>query len=171
MHAEFAQAQCQQQADEADVAGHFAAHGHRFACRDTGFYGGADQPKHGRIQRVVEIIDLIVDPVDRHRVLDQVVGADREKIQTAGENVGADRCRRDLDHATDLHLAIERHRLGRELTLDLGDHLQYLLQFVEDRQHGDHQPDRAQCRGADDGPQLRPEQRGVLQAQPDRAQT
>ena len=39
-----------------------------------------DQVQHGRMQRVVEVRDAVVRAVDRQRVLDQVVGADRQEV-------------------------------------------------------------------------------------------
>src|SRR3546814_3781607 len=57
---------------------HLAAHRHWNVRTDAGVDRVADQLQHGWVQRVVKIIDLIVDPVDRQCVLDQHVGADRE---------------------------------------------------------------------------------------------
>ena len=42
--------------------------------------------------------DLLVAAVDRQRVLDQIVGADREEIGFAGQRVGGQRRARHLDH-------------------------------------------------------------------------
>ena len=66
-----------------------------------------DQAQHRRVQRVVEIGDLLVAAVDRERVLDEVVGADGEEIALAGERVGGERRARHLDHH-----AQRRQRVG-----------------------------------------------------------
>jgi hypothetical protein len=43
------------------------------------------QPQYGRVQRLVPIRHPLVHAVNRQRVLDQIVGADREEVDLAGE--------------------------------------------------------------------------------------
>ena len=38
------------------------------------------EPQHGGMGRLVEVGDVLVVAVDRERVLDEVVGADREEV-------------------------------------------------------------------------------------------
>ena len=45
----------------------------------------AHQLQHGRMPRVVEMRHGFVGPVDRQRVLDQVVGADRDEVEVPQE--------------------------------------------------------------------------------------
>ena len=46
----------------------------------------------------------MVGAVDRQGVLDQVIGANRQKIETSGEHAGGKRRRRHLDHAAHRHV-------------------------------------------------------------------
>src|SRR6516165_10652389 len=57
-----------------------------------------DQPQHRRMERVVEMRHLLVAAVDRQRVLDQIIGADREEIGLGGERVSGQCGTRHLDH-------------------------------------------------------------------------
>ena len=75
----------------------------------------ADQPDQRRMQRLVEVRDVLVHAIDRHRVLDEVVRADREEVALGGEQVGGQRRRRHLDHDAELDVLVERRALGVEL--------------------------------------------------------
>ena len=57
------------------------------------------------MQRLVQIRDMLVVAVDRQRVLDQVVGPDREEIDFGCEFIRQDGGRRDLDHHAHGHVA------------------------------------------------------------------
>ena len=83
MHREVAQAEPEQQARELQVAGHLAAHGDRHSAARRGLDGARDQRQHRRVQRVVEVRHRVVGAVDGERVLDQVVGADRQEVRAA----------------------------------------------------------------------------------------
>ena len=69
----------------------------------AGMDGQVDQAQHGRVQRVVEVGDGLIAPVDGQRVLDQVIGADGQELQTPGEGAKAQGGGGDFDHASDLH--------------------------------------------------------------------
>ena len=71
-----------------------------------------DQLQHRRVQRVVEVCHRIVGAIDGERVLNQVVGPDRQKIQPPREGLQRERRGRDLDHAADLDLVIIGDVLG-----------------------------------------------------------
>ena len=75
----------------------------------------ATQPQHRGVQRIVEIAHLVVDAVDGDGVLDEVVGPDGEEVEPAGEDVGADRGGRHLDHRADRHRRIVALVAGVEL--------------------------------------------------------
>ena len=57
------------------------------------------------MRRLVKMRDSFVHPIDRNRVLDQVVRPDAEEIDLAREGIGRDRRARNLDHSADFHLA------------------------------------------------------------------
>ena len=61
------------------------------------------QLQHGRMQRVVQVRHRFVGAVDGQRVLDQVVGADRQEVEVLQEGAQRQRRRRDLDHRAQLH--------------------------------------------------------------------
>lgn len=56
-----------------------------------GLHDPPDQPKDRGVERLVEVGDVLVDPVDRQGVLDQVVRADAEEVGFPREQVGHDR--------------------------------------------------------------------------------
>ena len=45
-----------------------------------------DTASHGAVKRVVEMRDRVVGAVDRERVLNEIVGPDRQKIELAREH-------------------------------------------------------------------------------------
>ena len=129
-----------------------------------------DQPQYGGMQPVDLRCELRITAVHRQRILRQVVGPGREEVGCRGEDVGADRCRRGLDHHTELH---------RRGLPQLGLH-QLDAEFVNDAAHrdqlgktGDHrQQDAALAGGLDaqDRGQLIAQQRGLPQPDADAAQ-
>ncbi len=72
--------------------------------------------EHGRLPRVGEPGQLAAQPVDRHRVLRQVVGADRQEVDVLEDAVREQRRRRDLDHHAGSESALA-HQLGEPLGL------------------------------------------------------
>ncbi len=66
------------------------------------------------MQGIVEGRDLLVGTVDGQRVLDQVVGADRQEIEAAQEEADGERRRRHFDHAADLDIFIEGDLLAAQ---------------------------------------------------------
>ena len=91
--------------------------------------GHGDQLQHRRVQRVIEVRHGIVGAVDRQGVLDQVVGADGQKIQVLGEGVHRQRRGGNFDHAADRDAGIEGHAFRRQLLLGVADQVQGLAQF------------------------------------------
>ena len=66
---------------DARIARHFAAHRHRHARALRLAQREGDQMQHRRMQRVVQMRDRVIGTIDRQRVLDQVVRADRQEIE------------------------------------------------------------------------------------------
>ena len=76
MHAELPQPHTEQQSGVARIARHLAAHPDGDILVRASLYGVVNQPQDRRVQRVVKVVHLVVDPIDRQRVLDEIVGAD-----------------------------------------------------------------------------------------------
>jgi len=148
MHGEMAQAEAEQQPRESRVAGHFATDRDLLAGPLAGLDGVQDQVEHGRMQRVVEMRHGVVGTVDGQRVLNEVVGADGEEIQFAGESVSADSGSRNLDHAANLDILLEWEMLFLQTEFGAFHHLQGLAQFGQTGQHGDEDLDVAVMRCA-----------------------
>ncbi len=59
-----------------------------------------------RVQRVVEVPDVLVLAVGGQRVLDEIVGADAEEVALGRQQIGDERRARRLDHDAERHLGI-----------------------------------------------------------------
>ena len=102
MHREAAQAQAEQQARELRRRPPSRRTPRpALPCASALGDGVGDQAQHRRVQRVVEVRDRVVGAVDGERVLDQVVGADRQEVEAlAGRSAaraprpGSRSCRR-----------------------------------------------------------------------------
>ena len=81
-----------------------------------------------------------INPVDRHGVLNQVVGADGEKVDF-GRKVGTDCRRRHLDHHSDGHLGIKGHAFLFELVHALANHFLGAPHFGKTGNHREHDRD------------------------------
>ena len=101
--------------------------------------------------------DLLVQPVHGHRVLDQVVGADAEKVHALGQRFRGQRGGRDFNHRAHFHLLVEGHPFAAQLRLALVEQRVGLDEFVEARDHRIHQLHVALDAGAQNGPKLRAE--------------
>ncbi|CUJ72538.1 Uncharacterised protein [Achromobacter xylosoxidans] len=169
MHGKFGQPQPQQQPRHARIAGHFAAHRHRLAGPLAGIDGVGHQPQHRRMQGIVERRHVVVAAVDGQRVLDQVVGADRQEIQRLREGLDRDGDGRHFDHGAHFHV----RRVGLATRIQLaprrldGGPRRHHLVHVGD--HRDQQPHRPMGRGPQDGAQLGREHLRARQAVTDGA--
>ena len=113
-----------------------------------------NQHQNAGIERVVQIVDFIVDAIDGERILNQIVGADGEKIQMGGEQVCAQGCGRNLDHAAYRHEGIEALIGSGQFGSRLNDQLQHLEHLLGIGQHGDHHPYGPIGGSSQDCPQL-----------------
>ena len=66
-----------------------------------------DHPKNRGMQWLVEARHPLVCAIDGETVLNQIVGADGEKIDLAGEEICCVCRRRDLDHDTNRHVGYD----------------------------------------------------------------
>ena len=70
-----------------------------------------EQPNDGGMQRVVQVRHGLVCAVHGERVLDEVVGADRQEIELFQERAHREHGGGDLDHPAHRDGSIERHVL------------------------------------------------------------
>ena len=169
MHGKTAQAQTQQQPRETGIAGHFPTDGDRLAGIDRGLDRHRQQLQHRRVQRIVQMRHGFIGTVDRQRVLDQVIGADRQEIDIFEEHAGGEGRRRHLDHGSEQDLAID-HALVIQLLARRFQHLQGLTDFTLMGQHRDQHMNAPKGRSTQDGAQLGQEHGRLGQAPADGAQ-
>ena len=91
--------------------------------------------QHRRMQRIIQMCDFLVGTVDGQRILDQVVGPDRQEIQLLGECTQRQRGSRDFDHAAYRHIAVVGNTFRVQVGLDVVDELQRLVDFRDTAQH------------------------------------
>ena len=105
--AEFLDAEADEEGGEADVAGHFSADAGPDAvlvgCGGDAFHEADESGVAG----LIEAGDAFISAVHGDGVLDEVVGADAEEIDFAGEGIGHDGGGGDFDHAADFEFAVE----------------------------------------------------------------
>ena len=110
-----------------------------------------------RMQRVIQVADVLVLAIGGQRVLDQIVGADAQEIGLLGQQVGDQGGAGRLDHGPERHVGI----VGDPLARQLGAHL--LADGLRHAQLGHARDQRKQDRigpptgGAEQRPQLRAE--------------
>ena len=110
---------------------------------------------------------MFVSPVRRHRVLGQVVGADREEVDLQREHLRHQGRSGDLNHHADLHAVRRPHAPRRQRLPGLSDHAPRATQFVERRHHREHDLEGELGRHAQGRPQLRGQECGFLQTETD----
>ena len=93
------------------------------------------------MQRLVQVRDFGIVAVGGEQVLDQIVGADREKIDLARQPRREPHRRRHLDHDADFDIGIVLEALLEQLGLRLGQQLLGAAQFLEARDHREHDAD------------------------------
>ena len=86
-------------------------------CRRASLDGDdlREQLEDGRMQRIVEIGQLIVVAVDRERVLDQIVGADRDEVELADHARQRDRGSGHFDHRAELDVLGDLVTFGAQI--------------------------------------------------------
>ena len=143
------------------IGGRLAADAHAYASPLRRIYGHADELQHGGIGRLVEIGDRLVAAVGGHRVLHEVVGADREEVDMARKLVGIERRRGHFDHRADANGVVVGDAVFVELRLDVAEDHRGRDKLVDAAHHRIHDRHIPEGRGAEQGPQLRAENVGV----------
>ena len=62
-----------------------------------------EEAKHGGLQRMPQMRDVIVLPIGGEGVLDEIVGADAEEVDFAREQIGGHRRARRFQHDPERH--------------------------------------------------------------------
>ena len=120
---------------------------------------------------MVKVGDAFVPAIDGHGVLHEVVGADAEEFDFAGELVGDERGGGDFDHGADFDVSAVGNALRRELVFAFLQDGIGGTEFVDLRHHGIHDADVAMNGGAEDGAELGFENFRLREAEPDGAAT
>ena len=166
-HGQVGHAQTAQHRRHTRRACHFAAYANLDTVLISGLSRHADQAQHARMQRTIEVGNLLVDTVDRAGVLNQVVGADREEVDFLSQHVRADCGNRDLDHDTNLDIRIELRAFSRQQILGLLQYLFGIADLFDRRDHREHDAQIAVLSRAQQRTQLGQEQVGLIQANAD----
>ena len=159
----------QQQQGKIRLPGHLTADPHPEAVPMRRLNGHLDQPQHRRMRRLVKMRDAVVEPVNRQRVLDQIVGPDAEEPHMTRQTIRHDDRRGNFDHRPNLHRLVKRKPLPAQLRATVVQKRVGLLQFLHTRNHRVHElhvPMRAR---SEDRTQLGPEKLLPLETEPDRA--
>ena len=123
------------------------------------------------MHRVVHVCDGVVRPVNRQCVLNQVVGANRQKVEVFDEVRKRQHRRWNFNHAADGHVVIVCDTLRNQLGFGSRDKAQRLRNFMCVCQHRHQDAHSTKRAGAQYRPQLRHKKFGFSQTQADRAQT
>ena len=114
----------------------------------------------------MQVRDLVVVPVNGAEVLQQVVGADTEKVECLAEVIELEGHGRHLDHRAELHQWGKDVAVERAPCLFLGHHPAHVLGLLQARDHGHHHAQVPERRGAHEGAHLRSHQRLELMVHP-----
>ena len=124
-----------------------------------------DQTQQRRVQWLVEIADVLIRPIDRERILNEVVRSNREEVRLLREDVRDHRRRRNFDHDSDLEVRVVFDTFGVQLFSELADERPHLSQFLHAGDERKHDLQISDDRGAQQRAQLRAEHVAVLHAQ------
>ena len=118
---------------------------------------------------LIEMGDFFVQAIHCQGVLNEVIGAETEEFDTAGERAGRQRSGRNLDHGADFDLRIKWHPFDFEFAFIFLNQLVCLEQLFQAGDHRIHELDVALDAGAQNRPELRPENGALLQTKSNRA--
>ena len=101
-----------------------------------------DDPQNCGMQRLVQPRHALVGAIDGEAILNQVVGADREKIDFPRQQIRGVRRGRNLDHDADRHDG-RRRATARQLRGRFPDQAPGLAQLLDARDERKHDPQLA----------------------------
>ena len=121
------------------------------------------------MSRRVEMGDAFIHPINRNRVLNQIIRPDAEKIDFPREHVRGNRRARNFDHGAGFHFFSDVDFGSAQFFLALIQDRHRLAQFFQPGNHWEHNFDVANSAGAENGAQLRFEDIDVLETKTDGA--
>jgi hypothetical protein len=168
-HTEFLHSQPDQYWQSLAIRSQFTAHAHPFSGGFGALHHLANLDQDCRVQSILEIGDRCIAPLGGKGILRQIVGSDTEKINLRRKDMRQQSRRRHFNHHTDIHVIGNRHTPVPQF----GDG------FVQDAarapplanigDHGNHDSYPMTSGSTQDSAQLRFEQIGTFQTQPDGA--
>ena len=136
----------------------------------AGLDGHLHQAQHRRVQGVVQVVDIFVAAVDGQGILDQIIGADAEKIHVLGQDVGNDGGGWNFHHDAHRDVLVKGDVLAAQFLLGLFQEFLGLEQLFDPGYHREHDGGVAVMAGPQDSTQLGLEDVGLLEAEADGAQ-
>ena len=121
------------------------------------------------MRRLVKIRDLFIYPIDRKRILNEIVCPDTEKIDLACKRACTDGSAWDFDHRANFDSFSHLDLRAAQLLFAFLEHADGAAQFIQPRDHRKHDLDIAHGAGAENGAQLRFENVLILETKPDSA--
>ena len=121
------------------------------------------------MRRLVEMCDSFIHAIDGNRILNEVVGADAEKIDFARKRVRGNGGARNFDHRADLHFFSNIDFGGADLIAAFVQNFLGVPQLLQAGNHWKHDFDVSNSASAKNGAQLHFEDVDVFQAKPNGA--
>ena len=153
------------------VGGHLAAYRYAFSHPVRLINDAFEQAQHPGMKGLVEVGDFLVVPIDRDRVLDQVIRPDRNEINMSDDQVRYQRGGRNFDHRSHLKVGIEAHSLFLQLSFGDFKEPKRLFQLSNPADHRKHDVRFSERGSTKNRPHLRQEYILVLQAKTNRSET
>src|SRR5210317_1458870 len=122
------------------------------------------------MHRLVKVGNMLVAAIDRQTILDQIVGANREKIDFFSQQISNQNSRRGLNHDADFDIFIEDNTFRDQV---LPYSLKELLTEADlcyTGDHREHNAKRSERRSPENRPQLNPEQVNLFERESDGTQ-
>ena len=165
-HAQFVNAQADEKRDGRGVTGHLAAQARPDAVAFAGLNGQLYQAQQGRMRGVVQVGDFFIQPIHRQRVLDEVIGADAEKLCACAQRIGDEYGGGNLNHHSHIEIRVERFALGMQFCHAFLQQLVGGIEFFNTGNHRVHQLHIAPGTGAEQGAKLGAENILAREAKP-----
>ena len=144
----------QQQGQAAGVRGQFAADRNADALAVGRVNDPLERAHHRRMQRFVQIAHMAIVAVNGHQVMDQVVGADAEKVALAGQGVAHHHGGRGFHHDAQRQVRRVGKVLGLQFLAQFLQNAAHALHFGQTGNHGQQQRQIARHPGPQQRPQL-----------------
>ena len=170
-HGDFVEAEAGEQGQARGFAAEFAAEANPAAVGVGGVHGLAQELPERGMEIIGDIGDADVAAIGGGEILEQVVGAEAEKVRAGAETMDGEGGGGNLEHRADRHSGIVGNVRLAEVFLFRGDDAAGPFHFLDGRNHGDEHLERTGGRGAGEGADLGAENGLELRVNPDSAAT